>query len=112
MKKIVLAGGTGNLGTMLIRLFREQNYEIVVLSRQKMVKHHPKVEFVQWDAENLGDWQEKLNGADVLINLCGLSINRRFTEKNKKTIKIIQNYTNKIVGKSYIKSERSSETVD
>lgn len=103
MKKIVLAGGTGNLGTMLIRLFREQNYEIVVLSRQKMVKHHPKVEYVLWDAENLGDWQEKLNGADVLINLCGLSINRRFTEKNKKLLRSSRITPTKLLGKAISK---------
>jgi len=86
MAKIVLAGGTGNLGSMLISLFREQNHELVVLSRQRMVKHHPKVDFVLWDAKNLDSWQEELNGADVLINLCGLSINRRFTKKNKEKL--------------------------
>lgn len=86
MAKIVLAGGTGNLGKLLIPYLREQGHELIVLSRQKMVKHHPKVNFVYWDAENLGPWQNDLNHADVLINLCGLSINRRFTKKNKELL--------------------------
>ncbi len=87
MGKIVLAGGTGNLGNLLISLFREQDHEIVVLSRRKMLKHHPQIQFVQWDGKTQGEWVEALEAADVLINLAGLSINRRFTARNKSLLK-------------------------
>ncbi|WP_156305871.1 TIGR01777 family oxidoreductase [Sphingobacterium endophyticum] len=86
MAKIVLAGGTGNLGRLLINLFQEQGHKIIVLSRQKNHSGDSTVQYVNWDAENLGPWQKELDNADVLINLCGLSINRRFTKKNKELL--------------------------
>lgn len=83
MAKIILAGGTGNLGSLLIPMFRAREDEIVVLTRHKMIKHHPQVRFIKWDGETMDDWVEEVEGADVLINLCGASINRRFTPENK-----------------------------
>ena len=100
MAKIVLAGGTGNLGNLLISLFRDQDHEIIVLSRQRMVKHHPKVDYVYWDAETLDSWQKELEGADVLINLCGLSINRRFTKKNKALLRSSRLVPTKLLGEA------------
>lgn len=103
MAKIVLAGGTGNLGSLLISLFREQDHEIIVLSRKRMVKHHPQVDFVYWDAENLDSWQKELEGADVLINLCGLSINRRFTKKNKELLRSSRIVPTRLLGEAISK---------
>lgn len=100
MAKIVLAGGTGNLGNLLISMFREQDHEIIVLSRKRMVKHHPKLDFVYWDGENLDSWQKELEGADVLINLCGLSINRRFTKKNKALLRSSRLGPTKLLGEA------------
>lgn len=87
MAKIVLAGGTGNLGSMLIPMFRAREDEIIVLTRRKMIKHYPQVQFVQWDGHHMDDWVEEIEGADVLINLCGASINTRFTEDNKQVLR-------------------------
>ncbi|MGB7526771.1 TIGR01777 family oxidoreductase [Sphingobacterium cellulitidis] len=105
MAKIVLAGGTGNLGNLLISLFREQGHEIIVLSRQRMIKSHPKIEFVLWDAENLDTWQKKLEDADVLINLCGLSINRRFTKENQKLLRSSRLIPTKLLGEAIAQLE-------
>ena len=86
MAKIVLAGGTGNLGKLLIPAFNRKDKEIIVLTRKKMMKHHPGLDFALWDGENLGEWCEALEDADLLINLSGESINKRFTPKNKKLL--------------------------
>jgi uncharacterized protein (TIGR01777 family) len=41
---------------------------------------------VYWDGENPGAWQEAINQADVVINLCGRSVDCRYNEENKKGI--------------------------
>lgn len=41
---------------------------------------------VLWDAKGPGDWEAALEGADVLINLCGRSVNCRYNEANKAEI--------------------------
>lgn len=86
MAKIVLAGGTGNLGHLLLPYFKEKDDQIVILSRKKMIKHHPGVEFIVWDGVTEGDWTKSLDDADVLINLSGASINRRFNRKNREIL--------------------------
>ena len=87
MAKIVLAGGTGNLGSLLIPMLRAREDDIVVLTRHRMIKHHPQVQFVKWDGRTMDDWVDEIEGEDVLINLSGASINRRFTAKNKSLLR-------------------------
>jgi uncharacterized protein (TIGR01777 family) len=76
MKKIVLAGGTGFLGSFLASKFRAGGYNVLIISRSN------------------GDvtWKDRegkvtaLNGAEVVINLAGKSVDCRYTEKNKSAI--------------------------
>src|SRR5690554_2842155 len=84
-RKIVIAGGTGALGSALIRHFNDGVNDLVVLSR-KDNKDQNNVRYVQWDAQSLANWTAELESADVLINLVGKTINCRGTEKNKKEI--------------------------
>lgn len=83
--KIVIAGGTGFLGQLLTDYFVRQRFEVLVLSRTKQ-SPDPNVRFVLWDGENLGDWANEIDGAEVLINLCGKSVDCRYTDKNKQLI--------------------------
>lgn len=83
--KIILAGGTGFIGKHLSAYFMQLGDEIVILSRSK-THGKDKLRFVQWDGETLGDWKNEIEGADVVINLAGRSINTRYTEKNKKEV--------------------------
>jgi uncharacterized protein len=85
MKKIIIAGGSGFLGKLLAEYFCEQNYKVIVLSRSEK-KIASNLTFVKWDGENLGDWTEELEGAEALINLCGKSVDCRYTTKNKHVI--------------------------
>lgn len=86
MKKIVLAGGTGNLGQLLTHALLEMDYAIVILSRSEATSQIPHVTHVKWDGESLGDWSAALSGADAIINLSGKSVQCRFTEKNKAAL--------------------------
>ena len=81
--KVVLAGGSGYLGSVFAVYYRHLAKEVVILSRQfKMADLN--VRTVVWDAKTEGDWQKELEGADVLINLCGKNVNCRYTKKNQK----------------------------
>lgn len=85
MKRIVIAGGGGFLGQVLARHFSEKAWEVVVLSREATPKE--KVgRFVQWDAKGNGPWTQELEGADVLVNLCGKSVNCRYHRRNREAI--------------------------
>ena len=41
---------------------------------------------MHWDAKTLGVWQDEIDGADVLINMTGKSVDCRYHQKNKDLI--------------------------
>ena len=73
--RIVLAGGTGQIGQILRRAFKDD--EITVLARSSGVR---------WDGRTLGPWTDALSGADALINLAGRSVDCRYTAANRRAI--------------------------
>jgi uncharacterized protein len=67
-RRVVLAGGRGQVGTLLARHFHPQGTAVVVLARTKRTAPWRTVE---WDGATLGAWIRELEGADVLINFQG-----------------------------------------
>ena len=84
--KIILAGGTGTMGLILQRHFAERGDEVVVLTRHPERRQHPEARMVGWDGRNLRDRSDELDGADVVINLAGRSVDCRYTARNKALI--------------------------
>ncbi len=84
-RKVVLAGGTGFIGQLLIEHWKSTPVDIVVLSR-KPYPDHARVRYVVWDGATPGPWATELDGADVLINLAGKSVDCRYTDENKRLI--------------------------
>jgi uncharacterized protein (TIGR01777 family) len=76
--KIVISGGTGQLGHYLSRRFRANGHQVVILSRDRRADP----EAVQWDGRTVGSWAEQIDGSDVVINLAGRSVNCRYTDAN------------------------------
>lgn len=95
--KIVIPGGTGQVGTALATAFTRDGHEVVVLSRRP-----EKVGWktVEWDAETLGPWAEEIDGADVVINLAGRSVNCRYTPENRRLIMDSRVNSTRVVGKA------------
>jgi uncharacterized protein len=81
--KIIISGGTGQVGTILARHFHQSGHTVVVLSRSV-----PKTPWrvVHWDGSTLDRWLDELDGSDVLINLAGRSVNCRYTQNNRRAI--------------------------
>ena len=85
MKKIIIAAGTGFLGHILVKHFSGKADEIVVLTRGKSETKNA-IRYVHWDAKTMTGWENELEGADVLINFAGKSVDCRYTAKNKNEI--------------------------
>jgi len=81
--RIVLPGGSGQVGEMLARFFQEQGHQVTVLTRGPYTANW---QTVHWDGEHEGSWIEHLEGADACINLSGRSINCRHNEANRLAI--------------------------
>ena len=82
--KTVIAGGSGQVGQLLARAFQKDGHDVVILSRQRNAQKVGRI--VLWDARMLGDWCAEFEGADVVINLTGKSVNCRYTAKNRREI--------------------------
>jgi uncharacterized protein (TIGR01777 family) len=81
--RIVLAGGSGQIGQMLARYFQERGHNVTVLTRGP---YTASWQTVHWDGLHVGPWTETLSGADVCINLAGRSVNCRFTAANRAAV--------------------------
>jgi uncharacterized protein len=95
--KIVIPGGSGQLGTILAREFIAQKHEVIVLSRKPYLAPWP---VVLWDAKNLGGWQASFDNADVVINLAGRSVNCRYSPENRRQILSSRVDATRAVGKA------------
>ena len=118
-KKIVIAGGSGFIGQALARYFGKEN-QVTILSRQisnwqtnsyhsAAIKNESddSIRYVKWDAVNLEtNWTVTLEGADLLINLTGQSVNCRYTEKNKKRVLDSRIYSTRALGEAIDKCKK------
>lgn len=84
--KIILAGGTGTMGRILQDHFTERGHDVVALTRRPAVRQNPNVRMVQWDGRTAGAWAAELDGAAVVINLAGRSVDCRYNQRNKDLI--------------------------
>jgi uncharacterized protein (TIGR01777 family) len=101
--KIVLPGGSGQVGTLLARAFHADGHEVVVLSRHPGDAPWP---VVCWDAESVGAWAAALDGADVVINLAGRSVNCRYHARNRRLIKESRVRSTRAVGAAIARAAR------
>ena len=98
MRKMVIAGANGFLGEVLIRWFAAKGWEVVGLSRSGGVYEEAKE--VKWDGRTLADWAKELEGAEVLVNLAGKSVNCRYGKKNRDRIFSSRLESTKIIGEA------------
>jgi uncharacterized protein (TIGR01777 family) len=95
--KVVIPGGSGQVGTVLARALRDEGHEIVVLSRGA---GSAAWRVVPWDGQTLSGWEREVDGADVVINLAGRSVNCRYGEANRKEILESRLRSTRVVGEA------------
>ena len=72
--KIVLSGGTGFIGSALLKRLLEAGHTLVLPTRNPAKAKsfsESRVILVQWDGKNLGAWAKEVDGADAVVNLAG-----------------------------------------
>jgi hypothetical protein len=84
-KRIVIAGGSGFIGTAIAQELLKRGYEVVVLTRTPR-ERGDGIKEVEWDGVHLGEWLQFLDGAEAVVNLAGRSINCRHTPENLREI--------------------------
>jgi len=95
--KIIIPGGTGQVGTVLARAFQKDGHDVTVLSRHA-VKLPWRV--VEWDGRSPGNWKSEIDDADVVINLAGRSVNCRYNQSNRRQMMDSRLDSTKVVGEA------------
>jgi uncharacterized protein (TIGR01777 family) len=101
--KFIIAGGSGQVGTILARGFHSEGHEVVALSRQICAAPWRTA---TWDGRTEGSWIDELNGADVVINLAGRSVNCRYNARNRRDIMDSRVQSTRIIGRAIAQSAR------
>ena len=81
--KIVIPGGSGQVGHILACHFHQTGHEVTVLSR---TPNTVPWRVIEWDGAAVGTWLDTIEGSDVLINLAGRSVNCRYNRENRRAI--------------------------
>ena len=92
--KVVIPGGTGQVGRIVARALHAQGHEVLVLTRRRGTTgaNAPTAGASEpwrtavWDPRAPGAWCAELEGADVLLNLAGRSVDCRYTRRNRREI--------------------------
>jgi hypothetical protein len=70
--KIIIAGGSGLLGTALVAALADERHEVVVLTRRPPPGGASPVRHVQWTPDGgTGAWTTAIEGAAAVVNLAG-----------------------------------------
>jgi uncharacterized protein (TIGR01777 family) len=101
--KIVIPGGTGQVGQALSRAFLVDGHDVVILSRQPA---NSPARVVAWDGKTLGDWADEIDGADVVVNLAGRSVNCRYTDRNRRLIMDSRVRSTRVLGEAMARAVR------
>jgi uncharacterized protein (TIGR01777 family) len=84
--RILIPGGSGQVGTILARHLHAHGHEVIVLSRDAAAHTANFWLTLPWDGRTSGDWVDELHRADAVIHLSGRSVNCRYTPENRKAI--------------------------
>jgi uncharacterized protein len=105
--KIVIAGGSGQVGTLLSRAFVASRDEVIVLSRSHGVNG---TRVVLWDGSTDGGWMREIDGADVVINLVGRNVNCRYSAANRREIMESRIASTRAIGRAIERASRPPHT--
>ncbi len=88
MKTVLITGGTGMAGMNLTNMLLQNNYRVIVMSRNPpATSKHPKLLYAKWDVEKQQIDMDALALADAIIHLAGAGVaDKRWSAKRKLAI--------------------------
>lgn len=87
MSKVLITGGTGLIGTQIIRKLRQRGDEVTVLTRGPQTAERDGVRYAHWDIEQQQIDTTALAAADYIIHLAGANVGEgRWTDARKREI--------------------------
>ena len=95
--RIVLPGGSGQVGTLVARHFQAQGHDVAVLARTTTPAPW---RIVPWNGTTLDRWTEELENADLVLNLAGRNVNCRYNDANRREIKESRTRTTRLLGEA------------
>ena len=101
--RIVIPGGSGQIGRILARHFHNRRHAVTVLAR------HPASTpwtTLFWDGETPGDWTRAVEGADLVINLAGRSVDCRYTPARRREILESRIRSTSVIGQAIAQSSK------
>jgi NAD dependent epimerase/dehydratase family enzyme len=118
-KKIIIAGGTGFIGQALVKYLGKDN-EIVILGRQssdtnknsytkKLITASDgyNLRYIKWNGKDVADhWSTEIDGAELIINLAGKSVNCRYHKKQRQQIFDSRTDTTRTIGEAIQKAKQ------
>jgi uncharacterized protein (TIGR01777 family) len=99
--KVVIPGGTGQVGAILDRALTVEGHDVVLLTRSPRGERQ-----IHWDGSTLGDWARQVDGSDVVINLAGRSVSCRYTEANLEAMMRSRVESARVVGEAIASASR------
>lgn len=96
---VVIFGANGFLGRYLCRHFARRGREVVAVARRREGWSGDGM-FLEWDGVSLGPWALALEGAGLIINLAGRSVNCRYDARNRREILASRVDSTRVIGQA------------
>jgi uncharacterized protein (TIGR01777 family) len=103
--KIVIPGGTGQVGGLLRRALLARGDHVTVLSRRPEPLEDG-IRHIVWDGRTLGPWASEIDGADAVINLAGRTVSCRYTDTNLRQMMNSRVDSTRVVGEAIAKAQQ------
>lgn len=91
------------MGQLVARNFSGAGDEVVILSRGDTVAAG---RVVPWDGRTLGPWAAEVDGADLVLNLTGRSVNCRYTAANLRAMMDSRVESTRVIGEAIARASR------
>jgi uncharacterized protein (TIGR01777 family) len=101
--RVIIPGGSGQIGQVLARHFHGLGHQVTVIARRPAKKPW---RHIVWDGQQLGSWADELDGADIVINLAGRSVDCRYTPENRREIKESRVHTTTLIGQAIARASK------
>lgn len=100
---ILIAGGSGFLGTALTARLTRYNHQVFILTRQTPKSDNQ----IQWDAKTTGGWVHRLNEMDAVIHTTGYGLEHwPWTQRQKQRFINSRVIPGRVLAEAFKKSSR------